>query len=177
MRIKFCITKFFIIILLSTKFANAQSHCKPEDSISIRKTINEFNDSWAAKDPVRYSAVFAQDADWENAFGGHLRSRDSIQNTYQKLMLQFSTAKETITGIHVFCMSRDFALVDIYQSVEGQKLPKSGKVVPTRHIRMSQVYQKLNGKWQIKFHRVTDLRERGQNQNSDTTQAESKQKD
>ena len=166
---------FFLITLLSSKLANAQSHCKTEDSISILKTINEFNEAWAAKDPVRYSAVFATDADWENAFGGHLRSRDSIRNAYQKLMSQFSTAVETITGIHVFCLTRDFALVDIYQTVDGQKLPKSGKIVPTRHLRMSQVYQKINGKWQIKSHRVTDLRERGQNQNTDTTQSENKQ--
>ena len=81
-------------------------------------------------------------------------------------MSQFSTAKETITGIQFFCMSPDFALVDIYQTVDGQKLPKSGTLVPIRHIRMSEVYQKINGKWQVKVHRVADLRERGQNQNS-----------
>ena len=144
----------------------AQSRCNPKDSIAIRKVINEFNDAWTAKDPVRYAAVFANDADWENAFGGHLRSRDSIHKAYQKLMSQFTTAEETITGIRVFCMSRDFALVDIYQTVDGQRLPKSGKLVPTRHIRMSDVYQKINGKWQVKVHRVTDLRERGQSQNN-----------
>jgi uncharacterized protein (TIGR02246 family) len=161
-----CISGFFLIGLFSTKLSTAQFRCNPKDSIAIRNVINEFNDAWTAKDPVRYAAVFANDSDWENAFGGHLRSRDSIQKTYQKLMSQFTTAEETITGIQVFCMSPDFALVDIYQTVDGQKLPKSGKLVPTRHIRMSEVYQKINGKWQVKVHRVTDLRERGQNQNN-----------
>jgi uncharacterized protein (TIGR02246 family) len=156
----------FLLSLFSTRLSTAQSHCNTTDSIAIRKVINEFNDAWAAKDPVRYTAVFALDADWENAFGGHLRGRDSIQKTYQKLMSQFSTAEETITRIELFCMSPDFALVDIYQTADGQKLPKSGRLVPTRHIRMSQVYQKINGKWQVKIHRITDLRERGQNQNN-----------
>jgi uncharacterized protein (TIGR02246 family) len=169
MKKKICIISFFLIAVFSTKLSMAQSHCTPKDSIAIWKVINEFNDAWAAKDPIRYAAVFANDADWENAFGGHLKSRDSIQKTYERLMLQFSSAKETISGIQVFCMSPDFALVDIYQTVEGQKLPKSGRLVPTRRIRMSQVYQKINGKWQVKTHRVTDLRERGQNQNSDST--------
>jgi len=159
-----CFSVFFLIASFSTKLLTAQSHCNPKDSIAIRKVINEFNDAWTVKDPVRYAAVFASDADWENAFGGHLRGRDSIQNTYQKLMSQFSTAEETITRIEVFCMSSDFALVDIYQTVDGQKLPKSGRIIPTRHLRMSDIYQKINGKWQIKVHRVTDLRERGQNQ-------------
>lgn len=158
-----CTSIFFLIVLLLPKLSTAQSHCNPKDSIAIRKVVNEFNDAWTAKDPVRYAAVFAIDADWENAFGGHRRGRDSILKTYQRLMSQFSTAVETITRIQIFCMSSDFALVDIYQTVDGQKLPKSGRLVPTRHIRMSDVYQKINGKWQVKVHRVTDLRERGNN--------------
>jgi len=161
-----CISGFFLITLFSTKLSTAQSRCNPKDSIAIWKLITEFNDAWTAKDPVRYAAVFANDADWENAFGGHLKGRDSILIFYRKLMLQFTTAVETITKIQVFCMSTDFALVDIYQTVDGQKLPNSGRLVPTRHIRMSDVYQKIDGKWQVKVHRVTDLRERGQNQNN-----------
>jgi uncharacterized protein (TIGR02246 family) len=163
---RICISVFFLIALFSTKLSTAQSHCNPKDSIAIRNVINEFHDAWAAKDPVRYAAVFSNDADWENAFGQHLKSRDSIQIFNQQLMPQFSTAVETITGIQVFCMSPDFALIDIYQTVDGQRLPKSGRLVPTRHIRMSDVYQKINGKWQVKIHRVTDLREFGQNQNN-----------
>ena len=163
---RICISVFFLIALFSTKLSTAQSHCNPKDSIAIVKVINQFNDAWTAKDPVRYAAVFTNDADWENAFGEHLRSRDSIQIFYQKLMPQFASAQEMITGIQFFCMPHDFALVDIYQTVDGQKLPKSGRLVPTRHIRMSDVYQKIDGKWQVKVHRVTDLRERGQNQNS-----------
>ena len=174
---KFTIAGVFLASLLSIRFSNAQSHCKPSDSISIHKTINEFNDAWAVKDPVRYAAVFTTDTDWENAFGGHRKGRDSILKTYQNLMSQFSIAEETITDIHILCMSPDFAIVDIYQTVEGQKLPKSGRIVPTRHLRMSQVYQKINGKWLIRVHRVTDLRERGQNQNSNTNQSDSTQKD
>jgi len=166
MNTQVCISVFLLLALFSSKLSRAQSHCNPKDSIAISKVVNEFNDAWTAKDPVRYAAVFANDADWENAFGEHLRSRDSIQIFYQKLMPQFATAQETITGIQVFCMSMDFALVDIYQTVEGQKLPKSGRIVPTRHIRMSDVYQKINGKWQMKVHRVTDLREFRQNQNN-----------
>ncbi|MFL5741483.1 MAG: SgcJ/EcaC family oxidoreductase [Flavisolibacter sp.] len=161
-----CFSSFFLIALFSTNLSTAQSHCSQKDSTAIQKVINEFNDAWTAKDPVRFANVFASDADWENAFGGHLRSRDSIQKTYRKLMAQFTTADETITGINIYCMSPDFALVDIYQTVAGQKLPKSGRLVPTRHLRLSQVYQKTNGKWQVKVHRVTDLRELGPNRNN-----------
>jgi uncharacterized protein (TIGR02246 family) len=165
MKKQILITGTFLIALFTSKSLMAQSLCKTKDSIAIRKVVNEFNDAWQAKDPVRYAAVFAREANWENAFGFGLRSRDSIQMLYQKLMEQFSTAQETITDIKIFCMSPDFALVDIYQTVDGQKLPKSGKIVPTRHLRMSDVYQKINGKWQLKVHRVADLREK-QNQNN-----------
>jgi ketosteroid isomerase-like protein len=76
------------------------------------------------------------------------------------VMQTFTTATETITDVRVVCLRPDLALVDIYQTIEGQKTPK-GVPIPTRHIRMTQVHEKRDGTWRIRVHRVTDLR--GQN--------------
>ena len=92
---------------------------------------------------------------------------------YLLVITQFSTAKEITSDIKIGCISPNIALVDIYQTIEGQKLPKSGRIVPPRHTRMTQIYKKLNNNWQIKVHRVADLREMKENNNNnkvDTTQ-------
>ena len=147
--------------------------CNPKDETAIRKVVNEFNNAWAEKNLNKYMALFAEDADWENAFGGRRNGHKEIEKLYANLITQFSTAKEIITDIKIGCISPNIALVDIYQTIEGQKLPKSGRIIPPRHIRITQIYKKLNNNWQIKVHRVADLREMKENNNNniaDTTQ-------
>src|SRR5689334_12112019 len=156
-----------LFFLFNITSADSQTGKKnTSDTAAIRKVINEFNDAWTARSADRYVAVFTADADWENAFGGHLKGRDEIKALISQLVNQFTTAEEKITNTRIWQMSENFALVDIYQTIDGQKLPKSGRIVPTRHIRMSQIYEKQKGIWRIKVHRVTDLREKKQNDNN-----------
>ncbi len=147
------------------------SQCKESDETAIRKVLTEFNDAWTVRSASRYAAVFAEDADWENAFGGRQKGRKEIQEFISGLVSQFSSAEETITDTRIWCMSSKMALVDVYQTISGQKLP-SGNIVPTRHIRMTQIYQKRDGKWQIKVHRVADLREMRQNRSTNESKTE-----
>ena len=132
--------------------------CKSADDAAIRKVLDEFNDAWTARSASRYAAVFDENADWENAFGGRRKGRKEIQEFIGVLVSQFSSAEETITDTRVWCMSPKLALIDVYQTVTGQKLP-SGATVPTRRIRMTQLYEKNGGEWKIKVHRVADLRQ------------------
>ncbi len=162
---------FFLAINVTAM--SQTTKCNPKDETAIRKVVNEFNSAWAEKNLNKYMALFAEDADWENAFGGRRNGRKEIEKLYANLITQFSTAKEITTDIKIGCISHNIALVDIYQTIEGQKLPKTGRIVPPRHIRMTQIYKKLNNNWQIKVHRVADLREMKENNNNikaDTTQ-------
>jgi uncharacterized protein (TIGR02246 family) len=171
MKNKIALLKFLFftcIILLAPNFYIESQNIKQgtSDDAEIRKVMNEFNDAWTARNADRYAGVFTEDADWENAFGNHLKGKAQIKEMISGLMNQFTTADEKITDTRIWSMSPNFALVDIYQTIDGQKLPKSGRIVPTRHIRMTQVYEKQKGKWMIKVHRVTDLREMKQNNNA-----------
>ncbi len=164
-----------VIFFLAISFTamSQTTKCNPKDETAIRKVINEFNHAWAEKNLKKYMVFFAEDADWENAFGGRRNGSKEIEKLYSNLITQFSTAKEIITDIKIGCISPNIALVDIYQTIEGQKLPKSGRIVPPRHIRITQIYKKLNSNWRIKVHRVADLREMKENNNintADTTQ-------
>lgn len=150
------------LVLLSSGPANAQeSSCVPSEETAVRQLVKDFDAAAATHDPLKYAAMFAEDADWENAFGDRQRGRKEIGASMGAVMRTFSTAKETITDVKVQCLAPDLALVDIYQTVTGQKTPK-GFEIPTRHLRMTQIHEKRNGAWVIRVHRVADLRTRKQ---------------
>lgn len=134
------------------------SSCKPEDEAAIRALAGEFDAAWTAKSASRYAATFSEDADWENAFGNRRRGRKEIEESAARLLgNSFASVTETLTDTRVSCIAPNVALGDLYQTITGQKGP-SGNVLPDRHIRMSQIYLKRDGKWQIRVHRVADLR-------------------
>jgi uncharacterized protein (TIGR02246 family) len=162
---------FSLALSLSLQVEGQTSGCGNVDEKGIQAVLNEFNNAWTARSAARYAAVFADDADWENAFGGRRKGRAEIEKFITELAGTFTNATEKVTDTRIWCMSPKMALIDIYQTVDGQQLP-SGTIVPTRHIRMTQVYEKRGDKWQIKVHRVTDLREMRSNRiNKETGKA------
>ena len=146
------------VMLMVGSFANAQSSsCTPTDEAAIRQLVKEFAATWTTHSPSKYAAPFAEDADWENAFGDHTRGRAEIEKAMATVMQTFSTADETITDVRVLCIRPDVAVVDIYETIAGQKTPR-GTPIPTRHVRLSQIHEKREGKWFIRVHRTADLR-------------------
>jgi uncharacterized protein (TIGR02246 family) len=134
------------------------SACKATDDSAIRELASEFDAAWTAKSASRYAATFSEDADWENAFGGRRQGRKAIEEiTTNLLRNNFGSVHETMTAIRILCIEPDVALGDLYQTITGQT-GGAGNVLPDRHIRMSQVYVKRHGHWQIRVHRVADLR-------------------
>ena len=152
---------FLLVLLVSSPATAQQSSCIGSEEAAVRQLVKNFDDAATTHDPVKYAAMFADDADWENAFGDRQHGRQAIEAFMRPIMRTFSTAKESITDVKVRCLAPDFALVDIYQTIAGQKTPK-GLDVPTRHIRMTQIHEKRNGAWVIRVHRVADLRSKEQ---------------
>lgn len=149
------------MLLFSGGSAHAQSSsCSASDEAGVRQLVKDFDAAATTHDPAKYAAMFAEDADWENAFGDRRKGRNEIRDGMGSVMKTFSTAQEKITDVKVHCLAPQLALVDIYQTITGQKTPK-GVEVPTRHIRMTQLHEKRDGSWVIRVHRVADLR--GQN--------------
>jgi uncharacterized protein (TIGR02246 family) len=134
------------------------SSCKPADEAAIRALAGEFDAAWTAKSASRYAATFSEDADWENAFGGRKRGRKEIEEIATGLLSNsLASAQETLTDTRISCIQPNVALVDLYQTISGQR-SNTGNLLADRHIRMSQIYLKRDGKWQIRVHRVADLR-------------------
>jgi uncharacterized protein (TIGR02246 family) len=160
---KYALLAGMTVLLLTGKSAGqlaavSVSSCNAADESAIRKLATEFDAAWTAKSASRYAATFSEDADWENAFGGHKQGRKEIEETAANLLRNsFGSVHETITGTRISCITPDIALVDLYQTITGQT-GGAGNVLADRHIRMSQVYLKLHGQWQIRVHRVADLR-------------------
>jgi uncharacterized protein (TIGR02246 family) len=133
------------------------SSCSSPDEGAIRHLVEDFETAATTHDAVKYAAVFAEDVDWENAFGDHKLGRKALAQGMVTVMQTFTTAKETVSEVSVLCIRPDLALVDIYATIEGQMTPR-GRAIPTRHIRMTQIHEKRDGKWVVRAHRVADLR-------------------
>lgn len=60
-----------VVFFLALSFTamSQTTKCNLKNEIAIRKVVNEFNSAWAEKNLNKYMALFAEDADWENAFG------------------------------------------------------------------------------------------------------------
>ena len=153
------VTLALLMVLVGGTAVSAQvAPCAASDEAAVRQLVKDFDAASATHSASKYAAAFAEDADWENAFGDQRRGRKEIEHAMTSVMRTFTTATETITDVRVVCLRPDVALVDIYQTIEGQKTPKKGLLIPTRHIRMTQVHEKRDGTWRIRVHRVTDLR-------------------
>ena len=116
------------------------SSCNPADEAAMRHLVKDFEVAVATHDASKYAAMFAEDADWENAFGHHMNGRTEIEHAMVGVSQTMTTAEETVTDVRVSCMRPDLATVDIYATIEGQKGGK-GAEIPTRHIRMTQIHE------------------------------------
>ena len=155
---KLCITFTLFTFLSAASTTYGQSSgCSAADEVAIRKVAADFDAEAKKHDATKYSGLFAENVDWENAFGNHVSGREQLAKGMTKVMQTFSTAEENVTDVRVDCLRPDFALVDIYQTIENQRTP-NGKQIPTRHIRMTQIYEKRGESWTIRAHRVADLR-------------------
>ena len=154
----FCIAFSLFTVLSAASTAYAQSSgCSAADEVAIRKVAADFDAEAKKHDAAKYAGLFSENVDWENAFGNHVSGREQLGRGMTKVMQTFSTAEENVTDVRVDCLRPDLALVDIYQTIENQRTPK-GKQIPTRHIRMTQIYEKRGESWTIRAHRVADLR-------------------
>ena len=154
---------FGVLSAATTTYAES-SGCTAADEAAIRKLAADFDAEAKKHDASTYANFFAENVDWENAFGNHTSGREALAKGMTKVMQTFSAAEEKVTGVRVDCLRPDFALVDIYQTIENQKTPK-GNEIPTRHVRMTQIYEKRGEAWTIRAHRVADLR--GKNKEKD----------
>ena len=128
-----------------------------EDEAPIRAVLARLEQAFEERDAKLYASNFAEDADWENAFGGREKSRANIEKRLAGVYQMFQRANQTIKEIRIRFITPDVAEADVDREIVGQT-SESGKPLPPRKVRTTQVLKKENGKWRVVVFRVADLR-------------------
>jgi uncharacterized protein (TIGR02246 family) len=128
-----------------------------EDEAAIRAIVNHWQQSWENFDASVLAGDYAEDADWQNAFGVRLKGGAKIVDFVSRVV-----KRSTVQGRHttwgeptVRFVRPDVALAYRDYSTVGHK-DLSGKEMPERKTHSTWLLTKDGGKWRIASHVISD---------------------
>lgn len=150
-----------LLILLAGAPALAEPTGTSRDQAAIQAAIVRWDHAWESKDAVLAARDYAEDADWTNAFGMIRKGRSAIQATLTEVFaLPFVMAGSSETvGQEIRFLGPDTALVLTRVRRAGQQLP-DGQALGTRQTNHLRVFSRIEGRWQIVSHLISDARDR-----------------
>ena len=95
---------------------------------------------------------YADDVDWENAFGGRFTDRQSVENFLTEMVDPTMSSAEGGQRVTVRFLSDDLAIADSYWWLVGQSGP-----ISERNGRVTYVLSRSGSEWRINVVRVADL--------------------
>ena len=154
-------TLFSVLILALFLQAPVLAADEHADRAAIEKAIHHWNTAWDTKDSALAAQDYAADADWTNAFGMVRKGRAEIQATLAEVFaLPFVMAGDSETvDQSIRFLGPDTALVLTRVQREGQKNPGQ-QSIGTRHTSHLRVFSRIDGRWQIVSHLISDARDR-----------------
>jgi len=136
-----------------------------EDEKAIQAMLAVSGKGWAARDAKLASSIYAEDAQWMNAFGRRKNGRAEIEE-FLKWLFSHPGEKNTKSAntpdvpreSSIKFIRPDVAVIYSYREVIGQ-MSDSGKEMPKRKIHVTQIATKERGKWLIANEVIMDERE------------------
>ena len=128
---------------------------------AIGEMLGKFSAAARSRDAKAYASLYAEDAQWINAFGDRRTGRSEIETFYTRLFGHPGErdTKTTMIGSPTLRLVRaDVAVVQWVVLGEGQR-DDSGKVLPKRKTHHSLVVAKEQDRWVILNHLIMDERE------------------
>ncbi|MCA1602299.1 MAG: SgcJ/EcaC family oxidoreductase [Acidobacteria bacterium] len=129
-----------------------------KDEAAIRQVLAQFEQAFEKRDAKIYAANFAEDADWENAFGSREKGRANIEQRLAGVYKMFQQANQTIKETRISFVTPNVAVADVDREIVGQVSDAGDRKLPPRRVRTTHVFRKDKRKWQVVIFRVTDLR-------------------
>lgn len=128
-----------------------------EDEAAIRAIVNHWQQSWENFDASVLAGDYAEDADWQNAFGVRLKGSAQIVDFVSKVVKRPNVqGRQTTWGDSTVRFVRpDVALAYRDYSTVGHKAP-SGQEMPERKTHATWFLTKDAGKWRIASHVICD---------------------
>jgi len=128
-----------------------------EDEAAIRTIVNHWQQTWENHDASVLAGDYAEDADWQNAFGVRLKGGAEIVDFVSKVVKRPNAqGRQTTWGESTVRFVRpDVALAYRDYSTVGHKTP-NGQEMPERKTHATWFLTKENGKWRIASHVICD---------------------
>ena len=150
--------KTFAFILISTLCFSSQTLGQStEDVKAIKKTLESWNQGWAKRNVDLAVQDYAADIDWTNAFGDRFKGREQLKRGLEFIFsLDFvmagTSGKNEFEDVSF--LAKDVAMLRSKLVRKGQKTAK-GKVMPDRQINHLRVLKRIDGKWKIVSHMIS----------------------
>ncbi|HEX3586699.1 MAG TPA: SgcJ/EcaC family oxidoreductase [Candidatus Angelobacter sp.] len=128
-----------------------------EDEAAVRAIINHWQQNWEDFDASVLAGDYADDADWQNAFGVRLKGGAKIVEFVSTVV-----KRATVQGRHttwgepsVRFLRPDVALAYRDYTTVGHKI-LNGQEMPRRNTHSTWILTKDGGKWRIASHVICD---------------------
>jgi uncharacterized protein (TIGR02246 family) len=128
-----------------------------DDEAAIRAIVNHWQQTWENHDASVLAGDYAEDADWQNAFGVRLKGAATIMDFVSKVVKRPTVqARQTTWGESTVRFLRsDVALAYRDYWTIGHKTP-NGQEMPERKTHSTWFLTKDAGKWRIASHVICD---------------------
>jgi uncharacterized protein (TIGR02246 family) len=138
----------------------AQSRGKPDDEAAIKKVLGKSRESVEKRDADLRAGLYTEDAVFYNAFGVEREGREEIREFWKEVFASgtFTQSAFKITKEKIRILRPDFAVVDIFEEVTGQRAPETGRELPPRSVHLTLIMTKRGKEWSVAYYHAGDLR-------------------
>ena len=132
---------------------------------AIRAIVAEQVVAWNAGDGTRYANRLSPDASFTNLFGMVMYGAPAFANRHNEILSTFykGTRKQHVVR-RIRFLTRDVAIVDIDNQVQGVKAMPGGMVVPPDGVvrtQLMEVFARRDGQWWVEAYHNVDLKPLG----------------
>ena len=136
-----------------------------EAEAAIRAIVAEQVLAWNAGDGTRYASRLSPDASFTNLFGMGMYGAPAFANRHNEILSTFykGTRKQHVVR-RIRFLTRDVAIVDIDNQVQGVKAMPGGMVVPPDGVvrtQLMEVFARRDGQWWVEAYHNVDLKPLG----------------
>lgn len=133
----------------------------PDDGEAIAAFLGQFGAAWGGGDAEALSALYADDAEWINAFGVVVRGSDELRDFFAPMFAAFGDAVSAEESTNARRVSLRFVGADVAVvhnvTISTRGAGRDGTV--ERRVHITLVLAKEEGTWRIVHQMIMDARE------------------
>jgi uncharacterized protein (TIGR02246 family) len=124
---------------------------------AIQEIVAALEGAWNRHDARGFVASFAEDADFTNVFGMHMKGRAAIEKIHETIFkTMFKDSRLSVTETRVRFLRPDLTAVDVLWAMSGARDPQ-GREWPDRRGLMNLIASEKRGTWSIDVFHNMDL--------------------